>query len=80
MFDVTADLELSNEKAETSRKRKRERAERCAQEGKWYERAPVMVEEDELFLGGVESEVFIPLSSLPVFLNYTPLKQISTCS
>jgi len=57
MFDVTADLELSNEKAETSRKRKRERAERCAQEGKWYERAPVMVEEDELFLGGVESEV-----------------------
>jgi hypothetical protein len=63
MFDVTADLELSNEKAETSRKRKRERAERCAQEGKWYERAPVMVEEDELFLGGVESEVFIPLSA-----------------
>jgi hypothetical protein len=63
MFDVTADLELSNEKAETSRKRKRERAERCAQEGKWYERAPVMVEEDELFLGGVESEVSISLST-----------------
>jgi len=57
MFDVTAELELSNERTETGRKRKRERTERCAQEGKWYERGPVMIEEDEFFLGGVESEV-----------------------
>lgn len=57
MFDdVTKELEMSSHRAETGRKRKRDRLEQAAQAVKWYEKRPEIVEE-ELFLGGVESEV-----------------------
>jgi len=58
MFDLSKDLELSNHKQDSNRKRKRERAEKQRQDRgvRWYD-PQRGVEEDEASLGSVNSEV-----------------------
>lgn len=58
VFDVARDLELSNPKAEVQRKRKRDKAEKSTQGLKWYEKRPVVVE-DEAGLGVPDAEVLM---------------------
>merc|ERR1719282_1221663 len=55
VFDVARDLEMSTPKTEQQRKRKREKLEKSLQGVKWYEKKPVVIE-DEAGLGIPDSD------------------------
>jgi len=56
VFNITQELELSNQRLEEGRKRKRDRMDKERQGVKWYEKKKV-IEEDEAGLGIVDSDL-----------------------
>ena len=54
MFDLTKELELSNAKADSNRKRKRDRGEKRLDGVRWYESCKSV--EDDLFAPGLNAD------------------------